>query len=503
MANKHILALDQGTTSTRALLFRYEGATPRLLATAQIALTQHFPAQGWVEHDAGEIWLHAQSVCREVLAKAGVQAADVTALGLTNQRETTVLWDRVTGQPLHRAIVWQDRRTAESCRRLIETGEENFLTARTGLVADPYFSATKLYWLLEHVKEARQRAEAGALCFGTIDSWLIYKLTGGKIHATDATNASRTLLFNIHRQDWDSELLARFSIPRAVLPVVLDSAADYGLCDPALFGATIPIRGVAGDQQAAAVGQACLDPGQIKITYGTGCFALLNTGPTAVKSRNRLLTTVALRLGGQTTYALEGSIFTAGAAVQWLRDELHAITTSAEIEQLATSIPDSGGVVMVPAFTGLGAPYWDAEARGALLGLTRGSSLAHIARATLEAQAFQTQDLLEAMRADCAASGARLPEVVRVDGGMSNNNWLMQQIADLSGLAVDRPALTETTVFGAAQLAALGAGVIPTLGQGWQAATRFSPSGNQTLSGHWRHQWKEAISRIKSHHWTF
>ncbi len=497
---RHILALDQGTTSTRALLFSYEGSAPRLLATAQIPLPQHFPAQGWVEHEAEEIWQHAQSVCREVLAKAGVHASEVAALGLTNQRETTVLWDRATGQPLHRALVWQDRRTADGCQRLREKGDEPWLTAKTGLLADPYFSATKLYWLLEHVRDARKRAEAGELCFGTIDSWLIYKLTGGKVHATDATNASRTLLFNIHTQTWDEELLRSFVIPPAVLPVVRNSAADYGLCDPALFGAAIPIRGVAGDQQAAAVGQACLEAGSMKITYGTGCFALLNTGSTAVKSKNRLLTTVALRLAGQTAYALEGSVFTAGAAVQWLRDELHAFSASPEIEALATSVPDSGGVIMVPAFTGLGAPYWDAEARGALLGLTRGTNMAHIARATLEAQAFQTQDLLEAMRADCAASGARLPEVVRVDGGMSSNNWLMQQIADLSGLSVERPALTETTAFGAAQLAALGAGLIPTLGQGWQAERRFSPSGDQTLSGHWRHQWKEAISRIKSHH---
>lgn len=498
---KHILALDQGTTSTRALLFAYTEGTPQLLATAQIALPQHFPNEGWVEHDATEIWQHTEAVCREVLTSANVHASAVTAIGITNQRETTVLWDRATGEPLARAIVWQDRRTAEACQILRDRDGEDFISARTGLLADPYFSATKLFWLLKHVKDARKRAEAGELCFGTIDSWLIFKLTGGKVHATDATNASRTMLFNIHTQNWDDDLLRYFEIPRSLLPNVLDSAADYGLCDPSLFGAAIPIRGVAGDQQAAAVGQACLSAGTLKSTYGTGCFALLHTGQTAVRSRNRLLTTVALRLQGVATYALEGSIFTAGSAVQWLRDGLHAIHASSEIEQLATSVPDSGGVIMVPAFTGLGAPYWDAQARGAILGLTRGTTMAHIARATLEAQAFQTQDLIEAMRADCASADVTLPRILRVDGGMSENDWLMQQIADVTGLEIDRPALTETTAFGAAQLAALGAGLFTSpaqLGEGWQSARSFHPSGSSGLHTRWRTDWKDAIERVKS-----
>lgn len=493
-----ILAIDQGTTSTRALIFAFDGASPRLLATAQKELPQHFPQDGWVEHDAAEIWQHTLDVCREALTMSGLHASQIKAIGLTNQRETCVLWDRATGQPLHRAIVWQDRRTAASCDKFRENpGNVTWLHEHTGLLADPYFSATKLYWLLEHVPGARARAEAGELCFGTIDSWLLFKLTGEKVHSTDATNASRTLLFNIHTLDWDEELLNFFCIPRAVLPKVTDCAGLLGLCDPALFGAAIPVCGSAGDQQAAAIGQACLVPGDIKSTYGTGCFVLLNTGTVPVPSNNRLLTTVALQLNGAATYALEGSIFIAGAAVQWLRDGLKAIPASAEVEKLAASVPDSGGVVMVPAFTGLGAPYWDANARGALLGLTRDASLAHIARATLEAIAFQTEDLLHAMQQDTGKPLGTL----KVDGGMAKNALLMQMLADVSGLAVDRPVITETTALGAAYLAALGSGVLPsleTIATGWQRETTFSPSGNKALHEAWETKWKAAVERVRS-----
>lgn len=503
----HIIAIDQGTTSTRALVFSLENNKPGLVAAAQIELPQIFPADGWVEHDASLIWQHTQQVVKEAIAKAGLHAAQIKAIGITNQRETTVLWDRKTGEPVYNAIVWQDRRTAAACNALKAKGDEPWLNEKTGLLADPYFSASKLYWLLEHQPGLRQRAEAGELAFGTIDSWLIYKLTSGKVHATDATNASRTLLFNIHEQKWDADLLSYFTIPVAVLPQVLDSAADYGLCDPALFGAAIPIRGVAGDQQAAAVGQACLEPGMLKSTYGTGCFALLNTGNTPVTSQNRLLTTVALRLDGKVTYALEGSIFVAGAAVQWLRDGLKAFKVSREVEVLAHSVPDSGGVVMVPAFTGLGAPYWDADARGAIYGLTRDSTLAHIARATLEAQAFQTQDLLAAMQKDIkdlrdrvgVAAIAQIQKI-RVDGGMSQNDWLMQQLANLSGLAVDRPVITETTALGAAYLAALGAGLLPStqaILENWQLERHFAAQPSD-LPQQWAGKWKDAIARTRS-----
>jgi len=502
----HILAIDQGTTSTRALIFAFEGATPRLLASAQIELPQHFPADGWVEHDAAQIWEHTQLVIRQALEKAKLQAAQINSIGITNQRETTVLWDRATGTPLHNAIVWQDRRTGASCEKMKADKPEleNWLQDKTGLLADPYFSATKLYWLLEHVPGARDRAEKGELAFGTIDSWLIYKLTGGKVHATDATNASRTLLLNIHTQLWDPELLAYFTIPASVLPQVLDSAADYGLCDPALFGAAIPIRGVAGDQQAAAVGQACLEPGMLKSTYGTGCFALLTTGTTAIRSRNRLLTTIALRISGQTTYALEGSIFVAGAAVQWLRDGLKAITSSTEVEALAAQVESSNGVIVVPAFTGLGAPYWDAGARGAIFGLTRDTSLAHIAKATQESMAFQTMDLIDAFKSDLegrvGVAATFLIGTIRVDGGMSRNNAVMQELADISGLHVDRPAITETTALGAAYLALLGGGFIPTLDaikSSWQLDRRFSPLPSD-LAPRWEKLWKDAVSRVRT-----
>jgi len=494
----HVIAIDQGTTSTRALVFAFDKGRPSLLATAQVELPQIFPNDGWVEHDAALIWQHTQQVIKDALQQAGLHAAQVKAIGITNQRETTVVWSRKTGEPVHNAIVWQDRRTAGACNALKAKGDEPWLTEKTGLLADPYFSASKLYWILERNKDLRARAEAGELAFGTIDSWLIYKLTGGRVHATDATNASRTLLFNIHKQEWDAELLAYFTIPPSMLPQVLDNAADYGICDPALFGAAMPIRGVAGDQQAAAVGQACLEPGMLKSTYGTGCFALLNTGTTPVSSHNRLLTTVALRLQGEVTYALEGSIFIAGAAVQWLRDGLNAFKVSREVEALARSVNDSGGVVMVPAFTGLGAPYWDADARGAIYGLTRDSTLAHIVRATLEAQAFQTQDLLHAMQKDL--TGTVELKTIRVDGGMSKNDWLMQQLANTTGLSVDRPVITETTALGAAYLAALGAGILPStqaIVENWQLEQHFAPQPSH-MPQHWAGKWKEAIERTKT-----
>lgn len=500
----HIIALDQGTTSTRAILFRFSGARPEMVASSQVELPQHYPQDGWVEHDAEQIWQHTLQVIRDVLKQSGLAAAQVKAIGITNQRETTVLWERATGKPVHNAIVWQDRRTAAACNALKAKGDEPWLTGKTGLLADPYFSASKLYWLLERVPGARSRAEAGELAFGTIDSYLIYRLTGGKVHATDATNASRTLLFNIHTQQWDAELLAYFTVPAAVLPKVLDSAADYGLCDPALFGAAIPIRGVAGDQQAAAVGQAVLAAGELKSTYGTGCFALLHTGTEPVTSNNRLLTTVALRVNGETTYALEGSIFVAGAAVQWLRDGLHAITASKEVEALAASVPDSGGVIMVPAFTGLGAPYWDANARGAILGLTRDTNLAHIAHATLESMAFQTMDLIEALNNDLqgrvgVAATLQIAKI-KVDGGMSKNDGLMQQLADISGVTVERPIITETTALGAAYLALLGGGFIPSLEavrSGWQLDKSFVPQPSD-MAARWHSEWKKAVGRVRS-----
>jgi glycerol kinase len=495
-----IVAIDQGTTSTRAIVYRFAGGIPAELASAQIELPQHYPQDGWVEHDANQIWEHTQKAIKDALAKAEIPAAQVRAIGITNQRETTVLWDRKTGLPVYNAIVWQDRRTAASCNALKKNDTESWLQEKTGLLADPYFSATKLFWLIEKGQGIRARAEAGELAFGTIDSWLIYKLTGGKVHATDATNASRTMLFNIHTQEWDAELLAYFTIPPSVLPQVHDSAADYGLTDPALFGAAIPIRGVAGDQQAAAVGQMCLEPGSLKSTYGTGCFVLLNTGIHALASQNRLLTTVALRVNGQTTYALEGSIFVAGAAIQWLRDGLHAITASKEVEALAASVPDSGGVIMVPAFTGLGAPYWDAQARGAIFGLTRDTGLGHIARATLESMAFQSMDLIDCLNKDLADSGGQPIQTIKVDGGMSRNDGLMQQLSDITGIQVQRPALTETTALGAAYLALLGGGFVPSLESlktGWQCAKSFVPQPSH-LPGRWQNNWKDAINRVKS-----
>ncbi len=466
----HILAIDQGTTSSRAIVF---DAGLRVVAVAQQEFPQHFPASGWVEHDPADLWASTLSTARAALAQAGGQVA---AIGITNQRETTLLWDRATGRPLHRAIVWQDRRTADLCARLREAGHEAMITARTGLLLDPYFSGTKLKWLLDTIPEARARAARGELAFGTVDSWLIWNLTGGRVHATDATNAARTLLFNIAENRWDAEICALLDIPAALLPEVRDCADDFGLTDPALFGRAIPILGVAGDQQAATMGQACFAPGMMKSTYGTGCFALLNTGADLVPSKNRLLTTIAYRLDGRTTYALEGSIFIAGAVVQWLRDGLKVIRTAADTQAMAERADPGQGVVLVPAFTGLGAPYWRPECRGAIYGLTRNSGPDELARAALESVGYQTRDLLEAMRADW---GAAAQGVLRVDGGMTGSDWAMQFLADILGAPVDRPVVTETTALGAAWLAGWRAGLCggpEAFAAQWALQRRFAPA---------------------------
>ncbi|MEE4250227.1 MAG: glycerol kinase GlpK [Alcanivoracaceae bacterium] len=487
-----LLAIDQGTTSSRAILFDRNGSR---LAQAQREFRQYYPEDGWVEHDAAQIWQDCLQLCREVLKDAGKNAAEVAAIGITNQRETTVLWDRATGTPLAPAIVWQDRRTADLCDRLRAEGNEALVQQRTGLLLDPYFSATKLAWLLDHVPAARQRAEAGELAFGTIDSWLLWNLTGGQVHATDATNASRTLLFDIHRQCWDEDLLALFRIPAALLPDVRDCAADYGHTEASLFGGAIAVAGIAGDQQAALVGQACFSPGMVKSTYGTGCFMVLNTGRTAVQSRNRLLTTVGYRLNGETTYALEGSIFVAGAAIQWLRDGLRLINHASETEALARSVGSAKGVYLVPAFTGMGAPWWDPHARGALLGLTRDTGIAEVVTAGLESVCYQTLDLLEAMGAD---AGAR-PTALRVDGGMVVNNWLTQTLADILGIRVDRPVVTETTALGAAYLAGLQVGLFASLEEvagRWQCERSFAPSLDERSRQQRHVGWRRAVARV-------
>jgi len=482
-----LLALDQGTSSSRALVFDRSG---RLLAVARRELTQHFPQPGWVEHDAEQIWADQLACAREALAKAGVKVA---ALGITNQRETVVLWDRQTGRPLHKALVWQDRRTADFCERLKQQSLEPRVRALTGLVLDPYFSATKLRWLLDNVDGARERAARGELAFGTIDSWLLWKLTDGKAHATDASNASRTLLFDIHRGDWSDELLAAFDIPRSLLPEVRPSAGIYG--QAVEFG--IPIAGIAGDQQAALFGQAALQPGQAKNTYGTGCFLLMHTGTQARTSTQGLITTRAAQVDATAQYALEGSVFVGGAVVQWLRDGLKAIGGSGEVQALAGSVPDAGGVMFVPAFAGLGAPYWRPDARGALLGLTRGTTQAHIARAALESIAFQSAAVLTAMNADVGAS-ERLTEL-RVDGGASANDLLMQFQADLLGIPVLRPQVIETTALGAALLAGIGAGLYASpaeVGSIWQLDRAFEPRMSRDEAGARLAQWDRAVRQV-------
>ncbi|MFG1382354.1 glycerol kinase GlpK [Xanthobacter versatilis] len=487
----YILAIDQGTTSSRALLVRRDGT---IAALAQEELPQHFPASGEVEQEAEDIWNTVLSCCRVVLRQAGVGPSDIAAIGITNQRETTLVWERATGRAIHRAIVWQDRRTADTCARLEAEGHGALIRARTGLLIDPYFSATKIAHILEKMPGARARAEKGELAFGTVDSFLLFRLTGGRVHATDATNASRTMLFDIHKGAWDDDLLALFGVPRALLPEVRDCAAEFGATDPELFGAPIPIRGMAGDQQAAMVGQACFQPGMVKSTYGTGCFALLNTGETPVASRHRLITTIAYQIEGRRTYALEGSIFVAGAAVQWLRDGLKMISHAAESDRLAAEADEGQDVILVPAFVGLGAPYWRPQVRGALFGLTRATGPAELARAALEAVCFQTCDLIDAMHADWPGQGGAT--VLRVDGGMSASDFTMQRLADLLGAPVDRPAETETTVLGAAYLAGLQCGFFPPpdiFAQGWRLERRFVPAMADEVRATRLAAWRSAV----------
>ncbi|MBT1074306.1 glycerol kinase GlpK [Geobacter grbiciae] len=489
----YILALDQGTTSSRAIVF---DTTATIRAIAQREFRQLFPRPGWVEHDGREIWATQVGVAAEALTRAGISPREVKAIGITNQRETTLLWDRLSGEPLHNAIVWQDRRTAELCDRLKADGLEPLFRQKTGLVLDAYFSGTKLAWLLDTIPGARSRAEAGELAFGTVDSWLAWNLSGGKLHVTDASNASRTLLFNITTLDWDDELLAIFGIPRAVLPRVVDSGAVYGETAGDIFAATIPLAGMAGDQQAALFGQACGSAGMAKNTYGTGCFLLMHCGTRPIESRHNLLTTVAWQLGGRAEYALEGSVFVAGAAVQWLRDGLGIIRSSGEVEALAASVPDSGGVCLVPAFTGLGAPHWDPYARGTIVGITRGTTAAHIARATLESIAFQSADLLTAMEADAGISLAEL----RVDGGATANGLLMQFQADLLGVPVVRPRISETTALGAAYLAGLAVGLWrdrQEIAGHWQVDRIFEPAMGREQAAELRGRWGRAVERAR------
>lgn len=488
-----ILAIDQGTTSSRAIVFDRAGQP---IAVAQQEFSQIYPQEAWVEHDPEEIWSSTLAVCRSALAQAEAKNHQVVAIGITNQRETTLVWDRESGRAIHNAIVWQDRRTSALCHDLAADGLEEEVTARSGLLIDPYFSATKAAWILDQVPGARDKAKTGALAFGTVDSFLLWRLTGGKVHATDATNACRTNLFNIHRQDWDEELLRIFNVPKAMLPRVLDCAADFGETIADLFGQPLPILGIAGDQQAAAIGQACFKPGMIKSTYGTGCFVILNTGELALRSKNRLLTTVGYRLNGETSYAIEGSIFVSGAAVQWLRDGLKLIAKAKETEALAASLPGNRGVYLVPAFTGLGAPYWDADARGALFGLTRDTGVAELARATLESVCYQTYDLFAAMADDGVT-----PRELRVDGGMVANDWLLQFLADVLQIPVDRPAVSETTALGAAYLAGLQAGLFSSLdelAQRWQREARFTPALEEAARRKLLKGWKDAVNRTLS-----
>jgi len=494
----YILAIDQGTTSSRAILFRPDTS---IAAQAQQEFPQHFPASGWVEHEAEDLWKSTLATCRKAMEEAGATAANIAAIGITNQRETTVVWDRKTGKAIYRAIVWQDRRTAELCARLKTEGHEPLVTARTGLILDPYFSGTKIGWILDHVPGARARAERGELAFGTVDSWLLWHLTGGAVHATDATNAARTLLFNIHTGEWDDDMLALLRVPRAILPEVKDSSAEFGTTLPELLGGPIIVAGIAGDQQAATVGQACFQPGMMKSTYGTGCFALLNTGETAVSSQHKLLTTIAYQLGGKRTYALEGSIFVAGAAVQWLRDGLGIIKTSAESEALALAADPAQEVYMVPAFVGLGAPHWNPDVRGALFGLTRGTGREEIALAALESVCYQTADLLEAMRADWSQSGAVAASntVLRVDGGMVASNFAMQRLADLLAAPVDRPVVKETTALGAAYLAGFHVGIFPApkrFADSWRLEHRFTPGMDTSTRTHKLAGWHDAVRRL-------
>ena len=488
----YLIAIDQGTTSTRAIVF---DAALAPIASAQQELRQIYPAPGLVEHDPEEIWSATLATVRAAMARAGAEARDIAALGITNQRETTIIWDRATNRPIHNAIVWQDRRTADRCAALRQ--DEPMIAARTGLLLDPYFSATKIGWLLDHVEGARVAAREGRLAFGTVDSFLLWRLTGGKVHASDATNASRTLLLDIHRGSWDAELCRLFDVPEALLPQVRDCAGDFGTTE--LFGRPIRILGIAGDQQAAMVGQGCFAPGMVKSTYGTGCFALINTADQPVASKNRLLTTIAYQLGGRRTYALEGAIFVAGAAVQWLRDALKVIGAAPDVNALAAAADPAEQVYLVPAFVGLGAPWWDANARGALFGLTRKSGVAELARATLEAVGYQTRDLLEAMQADWPAGGT--DTVLRVDGGMAASDLTMQFVADILAAPVDRPGVMETTALGAAYLAGYAAGVCPDLpgfAARWRCERRFEPQMDATTREHKWAGWRDAVARTLS-----
>lgn len=493
---EYILAIDQGTTSTRAILFDGE---MKVAGSGQKEFAQHYPASGWVEHDPEEIWSSVVATMMAALKNADRDASDVAAIGITNQRETVVIWDKVTGRPIHNAIVWQDRRTAPLCQKLRKQGLEKTFTKKTGLLLDPYFSGTKIAWMLDKVKGARKRAEKGELLAGTIDSFLIWRLTGGRVHATDATNASRTLVYNIEKNVWDDELLSILRIPAAMLPEVKDCADNYGVTEKSLFGAEIRILGVAGDQHAATIGQACFEPGMMKSTYGTGCFALLNTGADLVRSKNRLLTTIAYRLNGKTTYALEGSIFIAGAAVQWLRDGIKVIGRAEQSGALAAAADPAQNVYLVPAFVGLGAPHWDAEARGAIFGLTRNSGPAEFARAALESVAYQTCDLLDAMRKDW--KGASAKTVLRVDGGMVASDWTMQRLADILDAPVDRPTILETTALGAAWLAGSKAGVWPKakdFAKTWALDRRFKPDMDASTRSAKLAGWRDAVRRTLS-----
>ena len=491
---QYLMALDQGTTSSRCIIFDKKG---NMVSVAQREFEQYFPQSGWVEHDADEIWASQASVMAEAMAKSSITASELAAIGITNQRETTIVWDKNTGKPVYHAIVWQCRRTADYVEELKKDGFDKVIREKTGLIADPYFSATKIKWILDNVEGARQKAENGELLFGTVDAWLLYKLTNGRVFATDVTNASRTMLYNIHDLCWDKELLERFDIPASMLPDVRDSSYIYGHTDPGLIGAEVPIAGIAGDQQAALFGQCCFDEGEGKNTYGTGCFLLLNTGDKAVTSKNGLLTTIAIGRDGKVQYALEGSVFVAGAAIKWLRDEMKLINDAAETEKMALSVPDSGGVYVVPAFTGLGAPYWDAYARGAVFGLSRGTNNAQFVRATLESLAYQSLDVIRAMEEDAKIRVSSL----KVDGGASANNYLMQFQADILNGKIVRPVVAETTALGAAYLAGLAVGYYSDLDEiksNWQIDKEYLPSFNDDKRDALYKGWKDCVRRIRS-----
>lgn len=494
---KYILAIDQGTTSSRAILFDKK---QKIVSVGQKEFKQYFPKSGWVEHDLEEIWKSVVSTIKSAIRKAKIKPSDIAAIGITNQRETVAMWDVKTGMPAHKAIVWQDRRTADYCATLKKKGLEKRFAAKTGLLLDPYFSGTKVSWLLQNVKGLRKKCEAGKVLFGTIDSFLIWRLTGGKRHVTDATNASRTLIYNIKTNKWDKGLLDVLNIPANILPEVLDCADDFGICEKSIFGAEVPILGVAGDQQAATIGNACFEPGMLKSTYGTGCFALLNTGEDRVTSKNRLLTTIAYRLNGKTTYALEGSIFMAGASVQWLRDGLKFMKAASQSGEMAAKTNPNENVYLVPAFVGLGAPHWDAEARGAMFGLTRATGPNEIAKATLESVCFQTYDLLTAMQKDWKSAKAKRT-VLRVDGGMVASDWTMQQLSNILNAPVDRPTVLETTALGAAWLAGSRVGLWPSqkeFAKSWARDKRFSPKMKVAVRTHKLAGWQDAIERTLS-----